>query len=140
MADNARAELVRLKDTDLTVAGSAADVRGRLAVDANGDELGQVDDLFVDTGEQKVRFLQLGSGGFLGIGEKKVLVPVDAVAQVDDDKIVIDHERRQIAAAPEYDPDLTELPEPDFFESLYGYCGYPPFWGPGYRYPRYPLH
>ncbi|WP_433169173.1 PRC-barrel domain-containing protein [Kribbella sp. CA-247076] len=138
MADSDRAGLVRLKDTDLTVAGSDADVRGRVAVDSNGDELGEVDDLFIDSDEQKVRFLQLGSGGFLGIGEKKVLIPVDAVARVDDDKIVVDQERGRIAAAPAYDPELEELPERDFYEGIYGYYGYPPHWAPGYRYPHYP--
>lgn len=138
MADNDPVELMRLKDTDLMVAGDGADVRGRTAVDRNGQELGEIDDLFIDADEQKVRFLQLASGGFLGIGEKKSLVPVDAVARVEEDRVVIDQERAKIAGAPAYDPRLKEIPDPDFYEGLYGYYGYPPYWTPGYMYPRYP--
>jgi len=138
MADKDHTELIRLKDTDLMVAGGEADVRGRTAVDRNGEEIGQVDDLFIDSDEQKVRFLELGSGGFLGIGEKKSLIPVDAVARVEEDKVVIDHDRTRIADAPAYDPELKEAPDRGYYESLYGYYGYAPYWAPGYMYPRYP--
>lgn len=138
MAGNDQPDLIRLKDTDLTVAGGDADVRGRPAVDRNGEELGEVDGLFIDADEKKVRFLQLASGGFLGIGEKKSLIPVDAVAGVEDDKVVIDQDRAKIAGAPAYDPDLEKAPDRGFYADVYGYYGYPPHWAPGYLYPRYP--
>ncbi len=35
--------------------------------------------IYVDTGERKVRFLDAGAGGFLGIGEKHFMIPVEAV-------------------------------------------------------------
>lgn len=138
MATDKQPGLVRLKDTDLVVAGDEADVRGRTAVDRNGDEIGQIDGLLVDADEQQVRFLQVASGGFLGIGEKKQLIPVDAVTRVEDDKVTIDHDREHVAGAPMYDPELEQAPDPVYYEGLYGYYGYPAFWTPGYLYPRYP--
>ncbi len=51
--------LRRMSDTDYTVADGEPDVRGWTVVDAEGHELGEVDDLIVDTSARKVRFLEL---------------------------------------------------------------------------------
>jgi hypothetical protein len=80
-----------------------------------------------------VRFLEVGSGGFLGLGEKKQLAPVDTITEVDDDVVQISPERTRVAGGPVYDPDV--VPQPRYDEDVYGYYDYPPFWGPGYRYP-----
>jgi sporulation protein YlmC with PRC-barrel domain len=61
-----KATLVRLSDTELTMADGADDIRGRDVVDISGEELGEVDDLLIDDGERKVRFLEVASGGFPG--------------------------------------------------------------------------
>jgi sporulation protein YlmC with PRC-barrel domain len=119
--------LVRLGDAGLTVPPEQ-DVRGLQVVDREGDDLGRVDDLFVDEGEQRVRFLEIGSGGFLGIGEEKRLIPVDAVERVDE-KVHIATTRQQIAQSPGYDPDVKQA---DYFANLYGYYGFGPYWGAGY--------
>jgi hypothetical protein len=49
-----------------------------------------VEDLYIDWQEREVRFLELGAGGFLGIGEKRFLVPVEAVTQVAEDRVTIE--------------------------------------------------
>ncbi|MBM7790217.1 PRC-barrel domain-containing protein [Tenggerimyces flavus] len=140
MGEDAQSVLVRLGDTDLTVADGNDDVRGRVVVDRSGEEIGDVDGLLIDEEERRVRFLQVGSGGFLGIGTKKQLIPVDAVTRVDEDAVHIDVERDRVAAAPVYDPDLAQdlTQQRGFYEGLYGYYGYSPHWLPGYVYPGYP--
>lgn len=130
-----KASLVRLSDTDLTVANPAEDIRGRKVVDKEGNEIGEVDDLFIDDREAKVRFLQIASGGFLGIGETKFLVPVDAIAKISDEVVHINQERERVAGAPRYDPDLIDE---RYINEVYGYYGYAPYWMPGYTYPPYP--
>jgi hypothetical protein len=47
-----------------------------------------------------VRFLEVGAGGFLGIGEKHFLVPVEAVTQVTEDRVTIEPERTQKVEGP----------------------------------------
>lgn len=131
MAGKTDAGLVWLKDTDLVVAGEDADVRGRTMVDRSGEDIGEVDGLMVDAEERKVRFLQVASGGFLGIGENKQLVPIDAVMRVDHDKVIIDKDREHVAAGPAYDPELTHVPDRGYYEGIYGHYGYAPFWTPG---------
>jgi sporulation protein YlmC with PRC-barrel domain len=130
--------LVKLGDTDLTVADPAEDVRGRKVYDKNGDEIGKVDDLMIDKETNKVRFLAMESGGFLGIGEHHFLIPVDAITRVTSDGVYIDQTKEQIAGAPRYDPAV--VPTDTYWNDLYGYYGYSPYWAPGYVYPAYPYY
>lgn len=128
--------LHRLSDSNLTLADAGADIRGRRVRDVAGDEIGKVDDLLIDDGERKVRFLEVASGGVLGIGETKVLLPVEAVTSVGAEEVRINQSREKVSGAPRYDPELTEA---SHLGDIYGYYGYTtPFWGLGYNYPRYP--
>lgn len=129
--------LVRLSDSKLTVANRAEDIRGREVLDKNGGNLGKVDDLMIDDVEHKVRFLQVESGGFLGLGETRILIPVDAITKIDD-KVHINHTREHVARAPRYNPELIK--DERYLGSIYGHYGYPAFWEPGYAYPMYPFY
>lgn len=132
------ATLIRLSDTGLTLADPEADIRGMTVVDRGGEEVGTVDDLFIDESERHIRFLQVGSGGFLGIGKEKRLIPVDAVTEIDE-QVHINQDRGLIAAGPGYDPELTPIPERPDIEEIYGHYGVMPFWGTGYIYPVHPV-
>ena len=125
--------LVTLRSSGLVLADPEDDVRGLTAVDAEGETIGEIDDLVVDEGERRVRFLVVASGGFLGFGETKRLVPVDAVTAVEDE-VHVEPSREIVHRTQEFDPELE--PEPDF-ESVYGQYGYAPFWAPGYVGPMY---
>jgi sporulation protein YlmC with PRC-barrel domain len=124
--ESAAQMLVRLADIGL--ADPADDVRGRTVVDRNGDEVGKVDGLIIDEGERRVRFLEVGSGGFLGLDEKKQLIPVETITRIGDDFVYISPERTQVSDGPLYHPDI--VPERAHYEDVYRYYGYPPFWGP----------
>ena len=89
----AKATLVKLSDMNLTLAHRSEDIRGRDVFDTAGEEIGEVDDLFVDKREQKVRFLQVSSGGFFGLGATKFLIPVDAITRITGDAVYIGQTR-----------------------------------------------
>lgn len=129
------AALRPLSETDTVLANFEDDIRDRTVLDASGEEIGTVDDLLIDNSEQRVRFLRVESGGFLGIGATTFLIPVDAITQVDDDAIHIDRTRNIVADAPVYDPELVDQ---TYLDQVYNYYGYTPYWGPGYVYPRLP--
>ncbi len=137
MTIDARANVYKLSDSDLTVADPAEDIRGRAIVDRAGEEIGKVEDLLIDDREAKVRFLLAGSGGFLGIGETKFMIPVDAITRIADDTVYINQTRERVAGGPRYDP---ELADETYFNDVYGYYGYSPYWAPGYAYPAYPYY
>jgi CBS domain-containing protein/sporulation protein YlmC with PRC-barrel domain len=132
-----RARLVRLSDTNLTLADRAEDITGLKVVDMSGEELGSVNDLFIDEQERKVRFLEVSSGGFLGLGATKFLLPVDAIARLSVDEVHINQSRERVAGAPHYDPALVEE---RYVSDVYSHYGYPPYWGPDYSYPPYPYY
>ena len=121
-------QLVRLRDTDRTVSSSDEDIRGRMARDQDGRDLGTIEGLLIDEAERKVRFMEVGSGGFLGLGESKSLIPVEAITRLTPDAVYIGHTLEHVAGAPRYDPKLmhTEL---EYFINLFPYYGYPPSFG-----------
>jgi len=129
--------MVRMSDSHLTFVDSAQDIRGRKVVDRNGEEIGSVEDLFVDPGEEKIRFLEVSSGGFLGLGETKFLIPVDAITSAQEDEVRIDQTRNHVAGAPQYAPELVDT---RYLTDVYDYYGYAPYWGAGYVYPPYPYY
>lgn len=58
----------------------------KTVVTANGEELGTVEDIVADSQGGQVGFV-VSVGGFIGIGDTKILVPADE-AQLNNDKIV----------------------------------------------------
>ncbi len=135
-SESATRTLRTLNDADLTTRDRAEDIRDRKVVDAVGDEIGKIDALLIDDQEQKVRFLRVASGGFLGIGKSKVLIPVEAITKVEEEVVRIDQTRDHVSNAPAYDPDLVE---DNYYETVYGHYGFQPYWGAGYLYPAYPF-
>lgn len=144
MADNtstaaggAADKLIKLSDSDERFVAANDDIRDRSVKDRNGDDLGTVEDLLIDPAEHKVRFLVVASGGFLGIGEDRSFIPVDAVRKVTEDEVHVDQSRDRVAGAPRYDPDLVGV---GYYDQVYSYYGFTPYWLPGYAYPAYPLY
>ncbi len=130
--------LVKLSEDTLTLSDPAQDIRGRNVIDRHGDAIGHVSDLFIDKNERKVRLLQVSAGGFLGLGDRHFLVPVDAVARVSQAEVHIDQTRDKVAKSPAYDPKLSEVPLHNWWAGYYGYYGYSPYGSPAYLNPVFP--
>ncbi len=47
-----------------------------------------------------MRFLFVGAGGFLGLGEKFFLIPVEAVLEVKEDRVKIAQSRQKVVDSP----------------------------------------
>ena len=118
--------LVRLSDSGLALEDLAQDVRGLDVYDNDGDRIGTVEDLYADAQERKVRFLDVAAGGFLGLGEKRFLIPVEAVSEVRQDGgvVVVEQKRRKVAESPLFEADV--VPQPPYQDELYKYYGYLP--------------
>ena len=138
MNDRTNETLRKLGDLDETVANPDEDVRGRSVRDQHGEDIGTVKDLLVDETENRIRFLEVASGGFLGIGREITLLPVDAITAITDDEVRVDPTREAIAGAPEYDPALVR--ERHDYGNYLDYYGYGAWWGPGDAYPTFPYY
>jgi len=132
--------LRRLRDIGETVANPDEDVRGRKVLDNMGNKVGTVDGLMVDDDQNKVRFLRVECGGFLGLGATHVMVPVDAITSITPDAVTIDRGGEHLHGATRYDPALVTEHDERYWGGVYGYYGFAPYWGMGYNYPPYPYY
>jgi sporulation protein YlmC with PRC-barrel domain len=123
--------LKKLSETSLDLADPSQDIRGRKVVDKNGLDIGHVSALFIDEHERKVQMLEVRSGGFMGMGESHVLIPVDAITDYAGDEVRINETQERVAHSPAYDPTLVVAPNPEYWEPFYGYYGLSPYWGRG---------
>jgi sporulation protein YlmC with PRC-barrel domain len=109
--------LVRLSDSEFILEDQTQDIRGLDVYDTNGEEIGTVEGLDVDTQERKVRFLDVGAGGLLGLGERSFLIPVEAVREVNDDGVVVDQSREKVVSSPPFDTSV--VPQASYQRDLY---------------------
>jgi sporulation protein YlmC with PRC-barrel domain len=137
-----------LSQTRLDLADPKEDVRGRRVFARDGQEIGKVDDAFVDPIEKRVRFLSVKSGDLLGIGGKKLLVPIDAITSVDEDRVVINDLRDRIVGGPQVDDEFDRGPDrmadtatedaDALVISVYEWYGVEqPYWNPAYQRPSW---
>ncbi|MHB1000323.1 MAG: PRC-barrel domain-containing protein [Armatimonadota bacterium] len=86
------------------------DIRGQAVVNPTGDEVGIVDDLYVNPRDHQVEMVAVTFTGAVGYGGKRVLVPVEEIRIMDGCIRIITHvERIQLApefheGAPSYEP------------------------------------
>lgn len=105
------ATLYTLGDWGKTIEGVVNDVRGRTVrdvKDTDGAAIGMVTDLLVDDREETVRFLVVEQAGFLGMGETRTLLPVEAVSSVTAEGVLIDQSSERVSTAPGYIPELVD--------------------------------
>jgi sporulation protein YlmC with PRC-barrel domain len=131
--------LKKLSETNLDLADPSQDIRGRKVIDRDGSETGHISALFVDEADRRVRMLEISGGGFLGMGDRHYLLPVDAIERVTKDEVRISETRERVAGSPAYDPELVDVPTRENWEPFYGYYGLSPYWGTGYLYPNFPM-
>ena len=94
------------KDDDAVVPGinrSVDDVEDMDLVGANGDEIGDVEEVLVDATNQPVAVV-VDAGGFLGIGDRSVVIGLDRL-QLNGDKLGTSMTKEDIEALPEWDND-----------------------------------
>lgn len=125
--------MVTLGDSDLVLANADDDVRGLSVLDPNGHRIGEVDEIVVDEEQRRARLLVVASGGILGLGQDRRLVPVEAVARVAD-VVRLNYTHDDVRDGAEYDPELADAPD---YAEVYSYYGYTPFWQVGYTKPYF---
>jgi sporulation protein YlmC with PRC-barrel domain len=92
--------LIRMGESSFVPANLEDDVRGKDVYDPEGQRIGRVEDLYIDRQKREVRFLEVGAGGFLGIGERRFLVPVETVVQVAEEWVAIEPDRTEEVEGP----------------------------------------
>jgi sporulation protein YlmC with PRC-barrel domain len=88
-----------------------SDIDGMDVVNARGNQLGDIDRLVVSRADNRIMAI-VAHGGFLGLGEKKVAIPLENMAMSDDRLVVQGLTDDDIKAMPEWNegsPNFREL-------------------------------
>ena len=85
---------------------SSSSITGNDVRNAQGENLGKVEDLMVNTTTGQVDYAVLSFGGFLGIGDKLFAVPMQAMkVDTENHEFVLNESKERLEAAPGFDKD-----------------------------------
>jgi sporulation protein YlmC with PRC-barrel domain len=116
--------LTKLSETDLPLEESWQDIRDLDVYDVTDEQIGSVQDLYVDREARQPRYLVVSAGGFLGLGKKHFLIPVEEVSRdVGEDRVTVTQRREKVVNSPEFDPDVG-VPNPDLQRAIEAYYGH----------------
>jgi sporulation protein YlmC with PRC-barrel domain len=115
--------LVNLNDTDLHLEEPWQDLRGLDVYDINDDQIGSVEDVYVDRGQRQARLLDVSAEGMFGIGKKHFLVSVEDVKRdMDRECVTVEHPKDKVMESPAFDPD--DGPKSDLQRAVHAYYGH----------------
>jgi sporulation protein YlmC with PRC-barrel domain len=104
----------------------AGEIVGTQLKNPQEEVLGKIDDLVFDD-EGRISFAILGYGGFLGIGQNLVAVPITSLSYVEGPRhFVINTRKEDIESAPIFSK--KALDDPDWANGFYRYFGQQPYW------------
>jgi hypothetical protein len=98
------------------------ELRGHRVMDSRNREIGDVAGLYVDMNERKLRFLQIITTGFLGLGRKHYLIPYEDVDEETPGLVKLHHDQETMERAPVFDPHA--LPTDDYQKAIREHYGY----------------
>lgn len=104
---------------------SADTISGDAVVNAQGDDLGKIEDIMIEVSNGKVSYAVLSFGGFLGMGDKLFAVPWGALRlDADNHRFILNVPKEKLESAPGFDKDnWPNFADPQFGESIYGHYG-----------------
>jgi sporulation protein YlmC with PRC-barrel domain len=120
-----RSNLTKLSETELPLEEPWQDMRGLDVYDNRDEQIGSVADLYVDREVRLASYLVVSSGGFLGVGKKTFLVPVEEVSRdVGDERVTIMVPKEKVLNSPEFDPGVGVVPNADVQRAIDAYYGH----------------
>lgn len=89
------------------------------AVVRNGDnqQLGRIVDVAIDPSGRTIAYLAMEHGGFLGIGESLIPIPISAARWTKDQVVVVDLTREALKQAPSFDEDDWPAPSDEKWQA-----------------------
>ena len=78
------------------------ELRQKSVFDSGSRHIGQVANLYVVEDSRRLRFVDVVTGGFLGLGRKHCLVPVEAITDQAPGSITLEVDQRSLESAPAF--------------------------------------
>ena len=98
------------------------ELRQKMVMDSGSRSIGQVANLYVDE-DRELRFLDVATGGFMGLRTKHHLVPVEAISEEDPGSVTLEVDQQAVGSAPTY-ADPHAGPDEELQRSTREHYGY----------------
>jgi sporulation protein YlmC with PRC-barrel domain len=98
---------------------------GREVENANGQHIGEIEDLVVDLESGRVLYAVVSAGGFLGVGDRDIAVPVSAFTERER-RLQLAMEKKKLMQAPEYSDDedkMKQMTSPEYIGRVATFFG-----------------
>jgi len=105
---------------------SASSLNGDNVKNAQGEDLGTIKDIMIDTANGQVEYYVLSFGGFLGMGNKLFAVPPQSLnVDTKNECMILNIEKEKLKNAPGFDEDnWPSTADNTFRDSVYDYYGH----------------
>lgn len=105
---------------------SASSLEGDKVKNSQGEDLGNVKDIMINTEGGQVQYYVLSFGGILGMGDKLFAIPPQAIAVDTEDKcLILNVDKDKLENAPGFDKDnWPNMADETFRNEIYGHYGY----------------
>lgn len=107
----------------------ASDMIGTDVVDAQGDSLGEVEEVVIDPNTGRIAYVVVSFGGFLDIGKKLFAIPFKALKyDWDENEYMLDTPKEQLEEAPGFDEDHWPTMSEQWNRDIHKYYHQTPYW------------
>ncbi len=99
------------------------EIRQKSVLDSGDNIVGTVANLYVDEDSRQLRFVDIVTSGFLGLGRKHHLLPVEAVSEEDPGSITLGVDLQSVQSAPPF-PNPHVVPDEEYQRTIREHYGY----------------
>jgi hypothetical protein len=109
---------------------AASSLDGNSVISTDGDDVGKIKEIMLDVSSGRIAYAVLSSGGFLGIGDKLLAIPWNALTLDTDNKCFrLAAMSEQVRNAPGFDKDLwPSMADRTWATTLHQHYGQEPYW------------
>jgi sporulation protein YlmC with PRC-barrel domain len=103
---------------------------------SRGEKIGDIEEVVVDPAHNRIAYTVISTGGFLGMGERWVAVPLSALKRSDKDAnvFILDVDKERLKNAPGFDKDKwPEAADRSWVTTVYSFYNQPTYWNLGER-------
>lgn len=109
---------------------SADTLEGDEVVNAEGENLGEIEAIMLDVPGGRIAYAVLSFGGVLGIGEKLFAIPWKALTlDADEKRFILNIDQDVLKNAPGFDKDhWPQMADERWAADVHSYYNFPPYW------------
>lgn len=110
---------------------AASKIIGEAVVNLQNENVGKIHELVIDAKKNRVAYVVLTFGGFMGMGNKLFAIPWEAFTfSATENKLILNVDKEKLKTAPGFEKDdkWPDFSDTVWGESIYNYYDYAPPW------------